>query len=377
MNRHRNELSLLRSIVIILTLMVIQNPVAAQSASQEKQETIQSGRSSVLTTVISEVSPAVVGINVTQTRVVSPFNDPFFEYFFGDRYRQKVQSLGSGFFVSPDGYILTNAHVVTESPVTIRVTTAGGEEYDAELIGVDMVSDLALVKIDVQDHEYATLGNSDEVIVGEWAVALGNPFGLFDVSYQPTATVGIISGLHLDFGEQSNRRRYTDMLQTDAAINTGNSGGPLVNANGEVIGINTFIFTGGGYNSGSIGIGFAIPVNRAKLVMRELKEHGKIDWSFNTGMSVQAIDRNIARALDLPVDYGLIVRGVAPDSPADQTGVKVQDVITRAEGEPVRNERDIIDVIRNNFLRAGDILNLTIWRDGKSRKVQLKLESNQ
>lgn len=347
-----------------------------QSATQEKQSRIQSGRQTALSTAISRVSPAVVGVNVTQTRVVNPFNDPFFEYFFGERYRQRVQSLGSGFLVSPDGYILTNAHVVTANPVEIVITTPGGEEYQAELIGIDNISDLALVKIDGNDHPYAELGNSGEVVVGEWVVALGNPFGLFDVSYQPSATVGIISGLHLDFGEQSNNRRYTDMIQTDAAINTGNSGGPLVNADGEVIGINTFIFTSGRYDRGSVGIGFAIPINRAKRIMEELKEEGKVDWSFNTGLTIHGIDRNIASAMDLPVDYGIIVTGVKPGSPADKAGLKVQDVITEAEGEPIRNQQDIFNAIQDNFLRAGDTLHVKVWRDGKSEVYEIKLESS-
>jgi len=363
--------------LLSMTFIVFGAALLAQSTSSDVQGNVTANRQTVITKAVAEVSPAVVGVNVTQIKQyrTHPFvNDPLFNMFFGETYRRKVPSLGSGIIVSPDGYVLTNYHVV-ESAVEIIITTAGGEQHKAEIIGSDQVTDLALLKIDVKNHPYAKLGNSDDVVIGEWVVALGNPFGLFDISYQPTATVGIISGKHLDFGEQSKGQRYQDMIQTDAAINGGNSGGPLVNADGNVIGINTFIFTSDRYNKGSIGIGFAIPINRAKQIMADLKKHGKIDWSFDTGLKIQAMDKSIADAMNIKVDHGLIVTGVRDGSPADKAGIKFGDVITEAQGSPVQNEQDIFAAIQNNYLHAGDILKLTVMRNEKPMTINLKLET--
>ena len=179
--------------------------------------------------------------------------------------------LGPGYSSAPDGYIITNQHVV-ENADEVIVTLPGGKEYDAEVIGEDRVTDLAVLRIEGKHLPYSKLGDSDDIIIGEWVIALGNPFGLFDVNKQPTATVGIISAVDLDFGKELSGRVYQGMIQTDASINQGNSGGPLSNAEGEVIGINTFIFTGGGYSEGSIGISFAIPINRAKGIDRGVEK---------------------------------------------------------------------------------------------------------
>jgi len=364
-------------LLLFFVVLVVTSSGWTQTTTRDVQNKINRERQTSITEAIAKVSPAVVGVNVTQIRRYRAhpfFNDPLFNMFFGDTYQQKVQNLGSGFIVSEDGYVLTNSHVV-EGATEIVITTPGGEQHAGELVGIDNVSDLALVKIQGNDFPSVTFGNSDDIVIGEWVVALGNPFGLFDVSYQPTATAGIISGTHMDFGEQSKGQRYQDMIQTDASINTGNSGGPLVNANGDVIGINTFIFTGGGYSQGSIGIGFAIPINRAKQIMADLKEHGRIDWSFDTGLKIQEVDQHISSALNLPVNDGLIVTGVENGSPAAKAGIKVGDIITEAAGEPIRSERDIFDAIQNNYLHAGDVLNLKVWRDGDAKTVKLKLES--
>jgi len=366
----------MRRFLILLLLFFTTGSGCAKTPRTQAQPSPTESRQTAITRAIDQVSPAVVGVNVTQIKsyTTSPFRDPLFNMFFGDTYRQKVENLGSGFLVSPDGYILTNAHVV-ENATEIVITMPGGKKQAGTVVGIDNVTDLALIKIDVRNARYATLGDSDDIIRGEWVVALGNPFGLFDVAYQPTATAGIVSGLHLDFGEQRNQRRYEDMIQTDASINGGNSGGPLVNASGEVIGINTFIFTGGGYSEGSIGIGFAIPVNRAKRIMEDLKKHGSIDWSFYTGLKIQEIDDDIAKAFDLPVSYGILVTGVDQGSPGAKADIRVSDIITKAQGDPVQNGQDIRSAIQNNYLHAGDVLNLEIWRKGRQMTVKLKLES--
>jgi len=268
--------------VIVTGLLLLLSAAVAQS-------NLTASRQTAITRAIQEISPAVAGINVTavqQYMTRSFFNDPLWNMLFPDQtYRRRVKSLGSGVVISPDGYIVTNAHVV-EGAEEIVVSLAGRQEFDATIVGIDQVSDIALLKIKGEQLPAARLGDSDQIIIGEWVIALGNPFGLFSLSHQPTATAGIVSALDLDFGRQESGRVYQDMIQTDASINTGNSGGPLVNANGEVIGINTFIFTGG-YSDGSIGIGFAIPINRVKEIVAELQQHGKIDRGFKTGLSVQ------------------------------------------------------------------------------------------
>ena len=180
---------------------------------------------------------------------------------------------------------------MVDNALEVVVTVLGGKSYSAEIIGIDNPSDIALVKIDDINLSYAMLGDSDDLIVGEWSIALGNPLGLFDVNNKPTATAGIISGINMDFGLKEAGHVYQDMIQTDASINPGNSGGPLVNALGEVIGISTFIMTGSNHSSGSIGIGFSIPINRVKNVVEDLKKYGKVERSYTTGIHVQSIDK--------------------------------------------------------------------------------------
>ena len=194
---------------------------------------VTSSRENAITRAIQKVGPAVASINVIQEKQYrnSPFiDDPLFRFLFPEEpYRQRVPSLGSGVVISPDGYIITNQHVV-EDAAQILVTLPGGEEYDGELIGEDLTTDIAVLKIDGQNLPYAKFGNSTDILIGEWVIALGNPFGLFDVNKQPTATVGVISSTNLDFGREHSGRVYQGMIQTDAAINRGNSGGPLCNA---------------------------------------------------------------------------------------------------------------------------------------------------
>ncbi len=369
-------IEIMKKITLVLGILIGAAFILTQFryAPATLQESLNNSRETAITQAIQRVSPAVVGVNVTKIQRYSnnPFSDPFFEYFFGPSYRE-VPSVGSGFIISTDGFIYTNAHVVNGAREII-ITTPGGEQHEAEIIGIDSRTDLALLKIDVENMPAVELGDSRGVIIGEWVVALGNPFGLFDVSYQPTATVGIISGKDMDFGRQEDKI-YQDMLQTDASINSGNSGGPLVNANGQVIGINTFIFTGGGYSRGSVGVGFAIPINRVKRIMAELREEGEIEWYWDTGISVQEIDRDLARALNLPIQGGLIVKSVQRRSAAARAGIQVGDVILEAEGQILRNEQDIFDIVEDRYLHVGDTLNLVIWREGERREIQLTLES--
>jgi len=348
------------------------------SFGDDLQDSINNSRQNAITKAIKAVSPAVASISVTAYKSVRTnygIDNPFFGLLFPEgHYRRKVKNIGSGVIISSDGYIVTNAHVVN-SAQTIKVTLQDGNNYDARLSGVDQIADIALLKIDDEkEFSYALLGNSDDVIIGEWCIALGNPFGLFDVSKKPTATVGIISGKNLDFGARKEGTVYQDMLQTDASINHGNSGGPLINAEGKVIGINTFIFTGSNVDQGSIGLGFAIPINRVKEIVLELKEFGKVDRNFDTGLSVQDIDPYLAKVLKLDVQQGVIVTDVKKNSAGDKAGILVGDVIMKINDGKVKSSNDIVLYIQENFYKSGDVLDLTIIREDKTINKKLRLE---
>lgn len=365
---------ILKLYVILLLGLICSVDLGAQF--KQLQDEITVSRKNAITRAVEQVSPAVAGINVTaiQEYATSPFfNDPLWNMLFPEQiHRRRVKSLGSGVVISEDGYVVTNAHVV-EGAEEIVVTLIGGQEHKARIVGIDNVSDIALLKIKGKNFPYARFGDSDDIIIGEWVIALGNPFGLFNVNFKPTATVGIVSANNLDFGRQQNGRIYQDMIQTDASINTGNSGGPLINAHGEVIGINTFIFTGNAYSDGSVGVGFALPVNRVKTIVEELKRYGKIDRTFRTGLSVQNIDRFLARYLNLSSTSGVIVTEVERGSSADRAGIKVGDVITEINGKTIKTDTEIIREIQENFLKAGDIIELKVIRGAKVMNVRMEL----
>jgi serine protease Do len=334
-------------------------PIAAQERKLANDQ-ITGSRNTLITETVKKVSPAVVGINVTETqRYRDPWaSDPFWRQFFGDRsYTQQVKSLGSGTIISPDGYILTNDHVAGSAD-KIVVTLTNGKHYNAKLVGSDPVTDICLLKIDDNNLPTISLGNSDDVMIGEWVIAFGNPFGLFEINDQPTVTVGVISakGMNLD---PVNNRYYLGMLQTDASINSGNSGGPLVNSVGELIGMNTLIFTGGG--AGSIGLGFAIPINKIKRIIDDIKKHGSIDRNFWIGLSAQTIDEGIAKYYKLASTSGVIVTNVERNSPADKAGIEVGDIISEIEGYKITNYQSLIGVFQE--FRTGQTVTIKILRD--------------
>ena len=345
---------------------------------QENSKNISETRENAITRAVKKVSPTIVGINVEEVREVQdPFsmfdNDPFFKQFFGNRPAQKqvVKGLGSGFIISSDGYILTNDHVAGNA-TKISVTMTNGETIEAKLIGSDKNSDVALLKISKSNLEYVKLGNSDDVIIGEWVIALGNPFGLFEINDKPTVTVGVVSATNMKVNADGNRV-YKDMIQTDASINAGNSGGPLVNAEGDVIGMNTIIFTGGNYSTGSIGVGFSISINRVKKIFEEIKSNGKIERNFNVGFRIQGIDERIAKYLKLDKAQGVVVTDVQKGSLSDNAGLKPEDVIIMANGENIRNEQDLLFIV--NDMRTGETLKLKIIRNGSEKELEMKLTS--
>lgn len=363
---------------VILTKFFKDKGNPSQSLTQvdkrEINQTISQERQTAITKAISKVSASIVGINVEEVREVRDpfFNDPFFRQFFGETGPQKqvVRGLGSGFIISEDGYILTNDHVAGNA-TKISVTLTTGETVEAKLIGSDAVTDVALLKIDKKNLPFINFGNSDNVIIGEWVIALGNPFGLFEINDKPTVTVGVVSALNMKVSADGNRV-YKDMIQTDASINSGNSGGPLVDVEGNVIGMNTIIFTGSQFSQGSIGVGFSISINRVKAIMEELKKGGKIERSSNVGFRIQGIDERIAKYLNLKDKNGVVVVQIQKDGPADKAGLKVEDVIIAVNGEKIRNEQDLIFAI--NDKRKGDVIKMKVMRGGSEKEIEMKLE---
>ncbi|HLQ67343.1 MAG TPA: trypsin-like peptidase domain-containing protein [Candidatus Limnocylindrales bacterium] len=329
---------------------------------------IDASRRTAIVAAAERVGPAVVTLSVVQTRVVQtsplPFGDEFFEPFFRDmipqyRYREQMPSMGSGFVISPNGYVLTNEHVVRGAE-KITAILPDGRRFEGQVKGSHPQYDLAIVKIEGKNLPVAHLGTSSDLMVGEWAIAIGNPFGFLLNDTQPTVTAGVISATHRDIKSQGpNTGIYKNMIQTDAAINPGNSGGPLVNAKGDVIGINTFIFTKSG---GSEGIGFAIPIDAAKRVVEELIKYGKVRnvW---IGVRTWELTPYVAERLGTKDRNGLYVSVIERGSPADKAGIKVGDIIRRVNGTPIS---DVDQAYRALFgANVGDTISLTVERDGK------------
>jgi len=320
-----------------------------------------------LAPMVKKVSPAVVNIATRGTiRERPPQNplleDPFFRRFFDipDMPRERqFQSAGSGvIFDARNGYIVTNAHVV-DNATEITVTLQDGRDLAAQVVGSDVPSDVAVLKVTPDNLTQIALGDSGRLEVGDFVVAIGNPFGL-----QHTVTSGIVSAL----GRSGiNQDGYEDFIQTDASINPGNSGGALVNLRGELVGINTMIFSPSG---GNVGIGFAIPSNLSDEVMQQLIAHGKVSRG-TLGIDTQAITPRIAQVLGLKSSDGVVVTRVSNGSVADQADVQTGDVITAVDGKPLRNPQDLRNA--EGLLPVGSSVKLTITRSGTPRDITLKL----
>ncbi len=320
--------------------------------------------------IVRQAAPAVVNISASRVeriegRTMSPFfDDPifrrFFEQFFPDIPRERREnSLGSGVIVRPDGYILTNHHVV-EHAQKIKVTLDGNRVLDAEVVGTDPRTDVAVLKVNATDLPSVPLGDPAQLEVGHFVLAIGNPFGL-----GKTVTLGIVSatgrgGLGIE--------AYEDFIQTDAAINPGNSGGALVDVRGRLVGINTAIFSPN--MRGNVGIGFAIPVDMAQHVMQQILEHGRVIRGY-LGVRIQAVTAEMARALGLPEPRGALVAAVEEGTPAAEAGLKREDVIVELDGEPVRDSRDLqLKIAR---LAPGTRVKLGVVRQGERKTIAVKL----
>ena len=321
--------------------------------------------------VAEYVTPSVVTVETeTTVKYEDPFNefmggDDFFRRFFGNprsqpKQEQKVSGLGSGVIASTDGYIITNNHVIDRTD-KIKITLSNGKTYDGKLIGTDPKTDIAVVKIDEKGLPAIKIANSDNIRVGQWAVAVGNPFSK---SLSHTVTAGIISGMsRSSVGIDSD----VDFLQTDAAINPGNSGGALVNMSGELVGINAAIISrSGGYE----GIGFAIPSNTAKSIMEQLIKTGKVVRGF-VGVSMQDVNEQMAKAMGLKSEKGAVIAQVVEGSPADKAKLKQGDVIIKVNGKEVENSADIRKQIVPK--QPGTEVELTLIRDGKEINVKVTL----
>ncbi len=325
-------------------------------------------RKSPVVIAVSRVSPAVVNISSEyQARNrPNPFGfefDPFFDNFFKDfldpyfQRQKKRYSLGSGVIIDGKrGFILTNAHVV-EKTTKIKITLKDGREFEGHLVGADPDSDLAVVKIE-SDKTLPSIemGNSDDIMIGETVIAIGNPFG-----FSHTVTTGVVSALGRSI--RTSERVYRDFIQTDASINPGNSGGPLLNINGELIGINTAIY------AKAQGIGFAIPINKARRIIKDLIRFGEVIHAW-LGIFVQDIDRHLAQYLGLGSSRGVIIRFVEPYSPASASNIKEGDIILTLDGKPVASTEDYNSIVKD--ISPGNIVNLDILRNGKHISVELK-----
>ncbi|MDB5102342.1 MAG: 2-alkenal reductase [Fibrobacteres bacterium] len=331
-------------------------------------------RRTAIVVATEKAAPSVVSVTVRRSAVVAYgnpfFQDPFFD-FFGPQYRRKeMSSLGSGVIVSKDGNVLTNSHVVGGGAGEdggqlegITVTLPDGRQFPAKLVGADNANDLAVVRIQgVSDLPVASIQERPDNLIGEWVVAIGNPYGYLIGDTKPTVTVGVISAVNRTFSSTSDIH-YHNMIQTDASINPGNSGGALINADGKLIGINTFIFTGGGQSQGSIGLGFAIPIQKAKLVMDELIKYGRIR-EFTTGIYA---DPNMDQTRP-----GVAIANLDPGSPGSKAGLKTGDIIYEVAGKRINTLQDVQDVFK--LFQVGESVEILYLRGQEKRKTSILLE---
>ena len=324
------------------------------------------GRRTAITEAVRMIEPAVVSVNVMKTEIVrrNPTLLEFFLDLYGLHFIREVQSIATGVIFRSDGYIITNSHVV-ENATQITVVMSNNAEFDAALVGMDTLHDIAILRIDGDGFPFARLGTSSDLIIGEWAIAVGNPYGFLMRDSRPSVSLGVISALGRNFSSFDPPKVYKGMIQTDAAINPGNSGGPLVNVYGEVIGINSFILTQSG---GSVGIGFAIPIDRVIRISYELINYGRVREVF-LGFMVQEITHTIATQLRLRSLDGVIISSVEEDSPAEIAGLKRGDIIVRIDDINVRNSTDAR--IGVSDLTPGEQANFVVMREGKEMQMVL------
>jgi Do/DeqQ family serine protease len=357
----------------LLTSTIAASPIAAVNPAQLPEAT---GQGSFVAKAVNQVGPAVVRIDTerTVTRRSSPdplMEDPFFRRFFGEEgfpqspREEHLRGQGSGFIIDRGGVILTNSHVVNGAD-KVTVTLKDGRTFEGKVRGADEVTDLAVVKIDGSDLPVASLGNSDQIQVGDWAIAVGNPLGLDN-----TVTLGIVSTLKRSSAQVGIPDKRLDFIQTDAAINPGNSGGPLVNDQGQVIGINTAI------RAGAMGIGFAIPINKAKTIKDQLANGERIVHPY-LGVQMTILTPELAKqnnsdpnsAFMVPEVNGVIVVRVLPDTPAAKAGLRRGDVITQVDAQPITTAEQLQTIVENS--RLGQTLQVKVQRGDITKQLPIK-----
>lgn len=361
------------AISTLFLLLLFVGPISALAQDADSIAALRQ-MGTAFSSIAEKASPAVVGLQAevavsrdSLTYREWPFDDDPYKFFFGPRsprprtpqrrQPQPVTTMGSGFIISPDGYILTNNHMVADAK-EVKIELADGRKFDAEIIGTDPESDIALVRIDAENLPYLELADSDDLKVGEWVLAIGNP-----LSFSHTVTAGIVSAK----GRSPRLAYFENFIQTDAAINRGNSGGPLINLDGKVVGINTAIVGA----TGNIGIGFAIPSNMVKYAYKQLREGGSVERGY-MGIQFDELTPGVAASLGLDKDTkGVIVMDVVEDSAAEEGGLKQYDVIVEFNNEPVESGNEFLN--RVAMLKPGSKISLVVMRDGKRKPFTMKL----
>ena len=347
---------------VILTTLLVASSVQARSGLPDFTELAEQNSAAVVNisteqkTRVSQRLPK--GFSMPDLPEDSPFNE-LFKHIFGEGMEEfterESQSLGSGFVISSDGYILTNYHVVSDAD-EIQVRFSDRRTYEAEVIGSDKASDVALIKIEANDLPTVRIGKSSDLKVGEWVLAIGSPFG-----FDHTVTAGIVSAK----GRSLPTENYVPFIQTDVAINPGNSGGPLFDLNGEVIGINSQIYSRTG---GFMGLSFAIPIELAMNVADQLRETGRVARGY-LGVLIQDVDRNLAESFGMSQPYGALVSRIMPDSPADKAGLEVGDVILSYNGQRLLNSSQLPPLVGTT--RVDDKAKLRVLRQGEERSISV------
>ena len=360
--------------ILLLGILVTVPQMGQAQLNSERQAAVSVSRRNAIVNAVEYASPAVVNISTTRTTTVnvSPFFDdfwaPFFDFPFQVPQRRTLHGLGSGVIFDRKGYVITNQHVI-EGADSTTVLLSDGREASAEVVGEDFLTDLAVLKIDIPELKAIELGNAEDLLIGEWAIAIGHPFATMVEDASPTVTVGVVSATGRAL--KTEDRLYRNLIQTDASINPGNSGGGLVNLYGQLIGINTAIYSTSG---GSQGVGFAIPVNIVQKVVNQLVTYGAIVPP-EIGIEPQDLTQTLVEVLDLEEGIGVLVAGVKRGSPAEAAGFRRRDVIEAIGQRPVSNSETFLAMTR--LLREGQTTTFRVLRDGKRRDLRLRIRELQ